>query len=107
MDVKAFLPEGTEVATGSEPDEVGGSETRPVVAEVTEVSVNEAAPAERPPVDLAVLTRIESDLAAVDSALAALDDGSYGTCTACGTEIEPEVMALDPVRLTCAPHSAP
>lgn len=56
VDLAAFLPEGTTLSPASEP-------TAPPAAE---------------PVDLAALTRIEADLAAVDEALLALDAGDPG-----------------------------
>lgn len=54
VDLAAFLPEGTVLEVASEPVSEPGSE---------------------PAVDLAALTRIEADLAAVDEALLALDAG--------------------------------
>ena len=40
-------------------------------------------------------------LDAVEEALAALDDGSYGTCHACGSTIEPSRLAADPLVRMC------
>lgn len=104
IDVRAFLPEGTEVG-----DETGS----PAAADGSEVGRDPQAggaegsdpAADGNQVDLAVLTRIEGDLAAVDTALAALDQGTYGRCTTCGTEIDPATLAEDPVALTCPQHS--
>lgn len=62
------------------------------------------APTPPEPVDLEALTRIEADLAAVDQALGALDDGSYGSCVVCARPIEPVLLAADPVRRGCADH---
>ena len=65
----------------------------------------EAAP-EEPPVDLAALERIERELARVDDALARIDAGTYGTCTACGEQINPERLRADPTAHQCATHPA-
>lgn len=59
---------------------------------------------ERPAVDTAALEQIETDLAAVDAALAALDAGSYGRCTTCDEPVDDALLGLDPTRLTCAAH---
>jgi len=42
----------------------------------------------------------------VDRALAALDDGTYGTCEACGEAIGDEELAGDPLLTRCAAHRA-
>ncbi len=45
----------------------------------------------------------ERRMAAIDDALARLDDGSYGTCTGCGAPIAPERLAAVPGTTTCVP----
>lgn len=60
VDLAAFLPEGTSVVPGAETDEPGFDDVS-------------AGPGEG--LDLAVLIRIESDLADVDAALVAVDAG--------------------------------
>ena len=40
--------------------------------------------------DLSILERVEGELADVEHALRRLDDGSYGTCEACGRPIGEE-----------------
>jgi len=40
-------------------------------------------------------------LAAIDAALARLDDGTYGRCQQCGTEIEPERLEALPWATLC------
>lgn len=55
-------------------------------------------------IDLALLGELEADLDAVGLALAALDDGSYGSCAVCGSPLTAEVLAADPVRRTCDAH---
>ncbi|MEO6627059.1 MAG: TraR/DksA C4-type zinc finger protein [Aquihabitans sp.] len=80
VDLSSFLPEGS--------------------------SLEDSEPASEP-VDLAVLTQIEADLAAVDRALTALDDDSYGRCDACGELIEPDRLRADPVGRQCGRHLEP
>jgi RNA polymerase-binding protein DksA len=40
-------------------------------------------------------------LAAIDAALARIDDGSYGLCERCGREIEPERLEAIPYATLC------
>lgn len=58
----------------------------------------------REPVDLAALTRIEAEFTAVEAALAAIDQGTYGTCLVCGEAIDPALLDADPVRRGCSSH---
>ena len=43
----------------------------------------------------------ERDLARINSALARLDEGSFGECITCGEEISPKRLAFDPSLPTC------
>lgn len=52
---------------------------------------------------LARLGSKASDLAAVDTALAALENGSYGLCRDCGEEIGQQRLALNPAAQCCLP----
>lgn len=89
---EAGPPEAVEAPAASEASHVGAAP--------------EADPAPKePPVDLAALGRIEADLGAVDVALLALDQGRYGTCTACDQPIDDALLAADPVRTTCEAHA--
>jgi RNA polymerase-binding transcription factor DksA len=54
--------------------------------------------------ELAALTQVQGDLAEVDRALAALDEGTYGTCQVCGEPIADEALAASPVARTCGAH---
>jgi hypothetical protein len=47
------------------------------------------------------IDEVDQLLDAVEEALAALDDGSYGTCRTCGSAIEPERLADDPLARLC------
>jgi RNA polymerase-binding transcription factor DksA len=51
-----------------------------------------------------VLDRIQGDLEGVETALERLDDGSYGTCQACGSALDDELLADDPTLRFCAEH---
>jgi RNA polymerase-binding transcription factor len=51
--------------------------------------------------DLALRDRSRAALAQVEAALAALDDGSYGTCVECGNPIAPERLEAIPWAPTC------
>ena len=51
--------------------------------------------------DLALRDRNEQQLAAVDAALARLDDGTYGTCIRCGRPIAPERLDALPWAAHC------
>lgn len=51
-----------------------------------------------------VLDGIQDDLDGVERALQRLDDGSYGTCQACGAEIPDEGLAAEPIARFCAEH---
>ncbi|HRA34939.1 MAG TPA: hypothetical protein PK748_08415 [Acidimicrobiales bacterium] len=63
-----------------------------------------AAPVDDEHIDLELLGRLEADLDAVGVALAALDDGSYGSCAVCGAVLPPPALAVDPVRRSCDAH---
>ncbi len=65
--------------------------------------VTHEATAPRPP-DLSILTEVESELADVQRALARLDEGSYGTCQACGAIIDDERLASEPATAFCGEH---
>jgi DnaK suppressor protein len=51
--------------------------------------------------DLALRDRNEQQLAAVDAALARLDDGTYGLCARCGRPIAPERLDALPWAAHC------
>ena len=54
--------------------------------------------------DLAGLDVIESELADVARALERLDEGTYGTCEACGVALPDEVLASAPAERFCGAH---
>jgi RNA polymerase-binding protein DksA len=51
--------------------------------------------------DLALRDRSRMDLHKVETALRALDDGTYGTCTSCGNPIAPERLEAIPWVALC------
>jgi DnaK suppressor protein len=55
--------------------------------------------------ELAVIGRLQADLADVDRALGRLDDGTYGTCEVCGEAIADDVLERAPAARLCAAHA--
>ncbi len=51
--------------------------------------------------DLAILESIEAELADVEHALRRLDEGTYGTCQACGRPIDDERLEALPATRLC------
>lgn len=56
--------------------------------------------------DLSVLEQVEAELADVEHALARLDDGTYGTCEACGQTIPDERLEAMPATRFCVNDQA-
>ncbi len=54
--------------------------------------------------DVAALRPAAARLAGIETALRALDDGSYGTCGVCGRELEDAVLLADPLARRCPDH---
>jgi RNA polymerase-binding transcription factor DksA len=60
----------------------------PVVAEIKDVEAS--------------VKDMRSDrLEKINAALQAIDDGTYGTCTTCGKQIDPRRLDAEPSALTC------
>jgi hypothetical protein len=57
------------------------------------------------PFRLVDLEQSEADMAAVQSAIEAIDAGTYGTCTVCQKDLTNQVKT-NPVLLTCEDHFA-
>ena len=49
-----------------------------------------------------LLTAAEVELAAIDEALRRLDEGTYGRCTHCGTDLGDDHLDADPLAVLCA-----
>ena len=111
VDLAAFLPEADEA--DDVPVEVVDGDPVAAPVEVPEVEVQpepagEPAASEapsRPGPDLSALEQIETDLNAVDAALAALDGGTYGRCAACDQPIGDDLLEVEPTRTACLAHS--
>jgi RNA polymerase-binding transcription factor DksA len=56
--------------------------------------------------DFSILEQVEAELADVDRALRRLDDGTYGTCEACGQPISDERLEAMPAARFCIVHQA-
>ncbi len=52
----------------------------------------------------AELDRIEAELGEVNGAMVRLDDGSYGTCTVCGSVLADDVLEAVPTARSCPDH---
>lgn len=55
--------------------------------------------------DLGALEHIEGELADVARALERLDEGSYGTCEACGEALPDALLGDAPAARRCAAHA--
>lgn len=55
--------------------------------------------------NLAIDNHAESEIEKIDSALQAIEDGSYGTCKVCGKEIPFERLEAVPATLYCVDHT--
>ena len=54
--------------------------------------------------DFSILDQVEAELSDVERALARLDDGSYGTCEACGCAIGDDRLEVQPAARFCIEH---
>ena len=60
------------------------------------------------PIEVTAVRRlddVEGSLAAIERALASFDDGTYGRCEICATEIEPARLARRASERRCAGHA--
>jgi RNA polymerase-binding transcription factor DksA len=51
--------------------------------------------------DISILESVEAELADIEHALKRLDDGSYGTCEACGKTIAADRLEAQPAARFC------
>ena len=56
--------------------------------------------------DLSILERVESELADIEYAMQRLDDGTYGTCEACGRPIDEARLDAMPATRLCLDDQA-
>ena len=54
--------------------------------------------------DFSILEQVEAELADVERALTRIDDGLYGKCEACGTEIGDDRLEAMPATRFCITH---
>jgi RNA polymerase-binding transcription factor DksA len=54
--------------------------------------------------DFSILEQVEAELADVERALRRLDDGTYGTCEACGARITDDRLDAMPATRFCLEH---
>lgn len=84
-------------------DEPGGDAT----GELSHLSLHQADSAsetfEREK-DFSILDQVEAELGEVERALARLDDGTYGSCEACGCAIDDARLEVQPAARFCIEH---
>ena len=56
--------------------------------------------------DISILDQVEGELAEIEHALQRLDDGSYGTCEACGKPIGDDRLEAMPATRFCVDDQA-
>jgi RNA polymerase-binding transcription factor DksA len=56
--------------------------------------------------DFSILEQVEAELVDVERALARLDDGTYGSCEACGDAIGDERLEVLPAARFCIDHQS-
>ena len=56
--------------------------------------------------DLSILERVESELVDIEYALRRLDEGTYGTCEACGKPIDADRLEAMPATRLCLDDQA-
>ena len=54
--------------------------------------------------DFSILDQVEAELSDVERALARLDDGTYGSCEACGVAIGDDRLEVQPAARFCIEH---
>ena len=55
--------------------------------------------------DFSLLEQLEAEIGDLDAALRKIDEGTYGICEVCGTEIDPERLEAMPGTRTCIEHA--
>ncbi|HWC11121.1 MAG TPA: TraR/DksA C4-type zinc finger protein [Acidimicrobiales bacterium] len=56
--------------------------------------------------DLSILENVEAELADIEHALSRLNDGTYGTCEACGRPIDEDRLEAMPATRLCVQDQA-
>jgi RNA polymerase-binding transcription factor DksA len=55
--------------------------------------------------DFSLLEQLQAEIDDLDAALRKVEEGTYGTCEICGTEISPERLEARPGSRTCIDHA--
>lgn len=55
--------------------------------------------------DISILESLERELRELELALERVDDGTYGTCEACGAQLAPERLEAQPAARFCVEHT--
>ena len=55
--------------------------------------------------DFSLLEQLEAEIGDLDAALRKVDEGTYGTCEICGSEIDSERLEAVPGTRTCIEHA--
>ncbi len=88
-------------------DDIGGESETASIAELSSAAQHQAdlgtETFEREK-DLSVLEQVEIEMADVEHALQRLDDGTYGTCEACGQPIDDARLEALPAARYCVAH---
>jgi RNA polymerase-binding transcription factor DksA len=84
----------------------GGRDSGAEVAVAVHHPADAAADSEMRELDATSAAMFEQRLRDVDEALRRLDDGTYGTCSACGRAIPPERLELVPETPYCVEDAA-
>jgi DnaK suppressor protein len=92
----------TELANGG--NQVGEAGTDPEPAEATDPALLDSEVGS--PSDLSI-DEVDRLLDEVEGALSRLDDGTYGTCAACGGPIDDTFLAAMPTARTCEACTSP
>jgi RNA polymerase-binding transcription factor DksA len=98
-----------EVKAGLEADGVGSESESESLSELSDIDQHQADTGtetfdrER---DTSILEQVQAELADVEHALRRLDDGTYGTCEACGKPIDEERLDAQPATRFCMADQA-
>lgn len=105
LEEKEMLKEGLDYVSSEDKGDHVPGERAPKFPNYGDDSLydNDQSPAEVQDYEVNVSTtgRLEQRERDVDAALARIEDGSYGTCTGCGSEIPAERLDADPAAPTC------
>jgi RNA polymerase-binding protein DksA len=92
VDVIAYLHEENPGTIGDETQEAGGIDNH--LGDTATVTVDRE-------IDYTLEENSEHVLAEIDAALKRIEDGTFGICTNCGKEIEPERLEFLPYATLC------